>query len=148
MKQKMLVEEKIISVTLCIMVVMVAAQVASRYVLHTSLSYTEEIVRYLFVWTTFLGAGAAGFRGKHLSVTGVLSILPPAVQTWIRIFTGAAAMVLGGVLFVFGSGVVMLQFRTGQSTAALGVPMWIIGLAVPVCSAALIFRIIASWRKR
>ena len=146
MHKKMLVEEKIIGAALCLMVLMVAAQVLSRYVLHTSLSFTEEIVRYLFVWITFLGAGVAVYRRGHLSVAGIVRYLPPWASKWIRLLVGTTALVFAAILAVFGTGVVVLQMRTGQSTAALGMPMWIIGLAVPAGGVVLIVRLLMFWR--
>ena len=142
MKKNLLIEEKITGFVLCIMVVMVAAQVLSRYVLHTSLSHTEELVRYFFVWITFLGASAALFRGRHLSVAGVLQFIPSRVIKWIKLFSGFITLLFFSLLIIFGLKVVLLQIQTGQTTAALGLPMWIIGLAVPVCSFVMVIRII------
>ena len=141
MKQKMLVEEKIIAFVLCLMVLMVAAQVLSRYVIHKSLSYTEELVRYFFVWITFLGASAAAFRNRHLSLSGSLHIVPARVKKWFHYLSGCAALIFMGLLVVFGIKIVLLQIQTGQTTAAMGLPMWIIGLAVPVCSFVLMVRL-------
>ena len=138
----LLIEEKLVAFVLCLMVLMVAAQVISRYVLHTSLSHTEELVRYFFVWITFLGASAAVFKGKHLSVAGALHIIPDHVIKYIKIFSGFAALIFTGLLVVFGTNIVLLQIRTGQTTAAMGFPMWIIGLAVPVCSLVIVIRLI------
>ena len=146
--KKMLFEEKIIAVVLCLMVVMVAAQVLSRYVLHTSLSHTEEIVRYCFVWITFLGISAATFRGKHLSVAGALNLLPAAAMTYVRYGAGFAAFLFSLVLVGYGVRVVLLQFKTGQKTAALGFPMWIIGLAIPVCALIMAVRLIMIVRTK
>jgi len=141
MKQKMLIEEKIIASVLCLMVVMVAVQVLSRYVIHKSLSYTEELVRYFFVWITFLGASAAAFKSRHLSLSGSLHILPPRVKKWLHYLSGCAAFIFTGLLIVFGIKVVFLQIQTGQTTAAMGLPMWIIGLAIPVCSVVFMVRL-------
>lgn len=140
----MLAEEWIIAVLLCAMVVMVTGQVLSRYVFHTSLSHTEELVRYLFVWTTFLGAAAAGYRKKHISIAGALRFLPERVFAIIRFAGGIGAVIFMVVLVVYGLQVVLLQFRTHQTTAALGYPMWIIGLAVPLCSALLVIRLLMN----
>ena len=67
--KRMLPEEYMVAAAVMVMVLMVAAQVASRYFLHVSLSHTEEIVRYLFVWATVLGASAAARRGRHISIS-------------------------------------------------------------------------------
>ena len=144
MKKKMLIEERVIAVLLCIMVLMVAVQVLSRYVFHTSLSHTEELVRYFFVWVTFLGIAAAAYRKKHLSVAVAASFIPEKFIKWTRLVSGMCALLFAFVIFFSGIRVVFLQIRTHQTTAALGMPMWIIGLAVPVCSLVLIARLILS----
>ena len=125
----------------CVMVLMVAAQVLSRYILHRSLSYTEELVRYCFVWVTFLGASAAAFRRRHLSIAGAIKIVPTGLLKYVKFLTGILAVVFACLLAFYGMQIVILQFQTAQTTAALGLPMWIIGLAVPVCSFFLIIRI-------
>ena len=141
MKKKMLIEETVIAILMCVMVVMVTVHVLGRYVLHMSFSYTEEIVRYLFVWATFLGAAAAAFRRRHLSVAGAIRILPESARRWTEISCWLGSAVLAVVLVVYGARVVLLQVRTGQTTAALGFPMWIVGLAIPLCASLLLFRL-------
>jgi TRAP-type C4-dicarboxylate transport system permease small subunit len=141
MKQKMIIEEKIIATALCFMVVLVTAQVLSRYIAHKSLSFTEEIVRYAFVWITFLGISAAAFRGRHLSISGTLHVVPSAFKKYLKYVRGTAAVIFAGMLIFFGANVTILQIKTGQTTAALGLPMWIIGLAIPLCSLIFVFRL-------
>ncbi|MFC1508579.1 TRAP transporter small permease [Candidatus Omnitrophota bacterium] len=143
-KSPMLPEEWIIAILLIVMVLMVAAQVLSRYIFHTSLSHTEELVRYFFVWATFLGIAAAANRKKHLSIAFASGIIPERYMKWVKKVAGLCALLFAGVIMYYGVRVVVLQIQTQQKTAALGMPMWIIGLAVPVCSAVLIVRIFMS----
>ena len=138
----MLIEERVVAILLIIMVLMVTAQVLSRYVFHTSLSHTEELVRYLFVWATFLGIAAAAYRNRHLSIAVSQSFIPSRYLKWARWAAATGAFLFAITIIFFGVRVVLLQFETRQTTAALGMPMWIIGLAIPVCSALLVFRLI------
>jgi len=49
-------------------IVVVLLQVVSRYLLDNSLTWTEELSRYLFAWIIFLGA-ALGLRDQsHIKV--------------------------------------------------------------------------------
>lgn len=134
-------EEWIIGSALMVMVMFVAAQVTSRYVLHASLSFSEEVVRYLFVWISFIGAAAALTRGSHLAITGVSPLFPTRVRRLLRFVRGAGACVFTALVFFHGVRVVLLQARTGQATAALGMPMWLIGLAVPLGALLLVIRL-------
>lgn len=137
-------EEWTVGIALCILVILVAIQVLSRYLLHQSLSYTEEIVRYGFVWITFLGAAAAAYRRRHLSLEGTAQYLPRRIARAGGILAFAGAVIFSLVLIVFGARIVLLQLSTGQTTAALGLPMWIIGLAAPVCAAVLLIRVVMT----
>ena len=51
-------EEGLIVAGLLFMTVMNFANVISRYFLHKSISYTEEVVVIVFVWVTMLGISA------------------------------------------------------------------------------------------
>ena len=48
-------EEIILVVLLICMTLILGLQIVSRYVFRNSLSWSEELVRYMFVWSTFIG---------------------------------------------------------------------------------------------
>jgi C4-dicarboxylate transporter, DctQ subunit len=144
MRKRLLPEEVVCGVLLMLMVLLVVVQVAGRYLFSASISFTEELVRYAFVWITFLGAGAAAFRGRHLAVSGVTRFLPWWAQRSVNRTKWVLALALGGILIWFGSRVVVLQVRTEQTTAVLGIPMWLVGLAVPLCAAVFCVRVAMS----
>ena len=50
------------------MVLTTSLQIICR-VFFTALSWSEEVTRYLLVWSTFLGAGCVYKKGGHISVT-------------------------------------------------------------------------------
>ncbi|MCE5251502.1 TRAP transporter small permease [bacterium] len=147
MKKNMLVEELFIAVLLMVMVLLVVAQVFSRYVFHTSISYTEELVRYGFVWATFFGIAAAAYRDRHLSISISDQYAPRRLVRWSRFGAGLLASLFAAVILVYGVRVVLLQAETHQTTAALGIPMWIVGLAVPVSAVVLVIRLVLVFLK-
>ena len=51
------------------MLVIGTAQVFWRFVLHSPLSWSEELLRYLYVWATLLGIGVGIHRGAFTTVT-------------------------------------------------------------------------------
>ena len=140
-------EEWIAAVLIIVMVLMVTVQVASRYVFHVSLSHTEELVRYLFVWATFIGAAGAVSSKRHLSISSGIPGLPRVAQKMIRVTVTLGALLFAGILFLYGARIVFLQWETGQKTAALGMPMWIIGLVVPVGALLIIMRILQAMKR-
>ena len=143
-RKKMLPEELAAAAIIILMVLMVTVQVISRYALHISFSHTEELVRYLFVWATFLGASGAVRMRRHLSISSGTPLRSGFLLRWMGIATGVGGALFAVVLLLYGARVVVLQMTTGQTTAALGLPMWVIGLAVPVGSLLMFFRIVQA----
>jgi len=127
----------------------VGAGVLSRHVLHYSLSFGEELTRYLFVWATFLGLAVAARQGAHLGLGGLRARLKGRGERVLRWALALVAAGFFGLLAVSGAMVVGLQAKTGQTTAALGMPAWWVGLAVPVgCGLAVLRELAhAAWGK-
>ena len=48
-------EEIILVILLVCMTLILGLQVVSRYVFQNSLSWSEELVRYMLVWSAFIG---------------------------------------------------------------------------------------------
>ena len=59
-------------VILTVMVVIVALQVASRYLFPSPISWTEEASRYCLIWLTFLGASMVIRTKGHFAVEYLL----------------------------------------------------------------------------
>ncbi len=50
------------------MTVLIAINVTSRYIFHSPITWAEELVRYMFIWSVMTGAVAAMAKNKHLNV--------------------------------------------------------------------------------
>ncbi len=61
---------------LAVMVVVVFLQVIFRFVIRSSLPWSEELARYLMVWIVFLGASIGVKRKSHIGVEAVVALLP------------------------------------------------------------------------
>lgn len=59
-----------------VLAVVVFVQFFSRYVLNDSAAWTEEIARYLLMWTTFVGAAIVMRRGTNIAVDAIRLWLP------------------------------------------------------------------------
>lgn len=129
-------EEAIIVALISAMSLLVGAQVFMRYVMSASLSWSEELSRYLFIWLTYLGVAFAVRRDAHIRVTMLVSVFSPGWQVAARILTHA--IFAGFAAFVMYQGWFMVErtFRFGQTSASLGIPMGYVYLA-PVTGFAL-----------
>ena len=113
------IEEYLAGITLLGIAVFVFAQVISRHVIHRSFSFTEEIVRYLLVWTVFLGAAAATRRGAHLGIKFISRKYGGRVALLVALICGVATASLFTIVFFSGVAMLKLQIETGQRTPGL-----------------------------
>lgn len=119
-------------VSLAVMAILNFSNVLSRYIFHASLSFTEEITTNLFVYNTFIGAAIAARKGAHLGLTLISDRLSQKHQNLLSLIVSIVSAGLFAVLIYMGAGMVQSQITYGQKTAALGIPEWLFGLAIPV----------------
>ena len=67
----------LMAVALMIMVALVFGNVVLRYGFNSSITVSEEVSRWLFVWITFMGAVVALREHTHLGTDVLVSRLPP-----------------------------------------------------------------------
>ena len=65
------------AVALIVMVALVFGNVVLRYGFNSSITVSEEVSRWLFVWITFMGAVVALREHTHLGTDALVSRLPP-----------------------------------------------------------------------
>jgi len=74
-------------VMMAVMTVTIIIQVFLRYVFSYSLSWSEEVARYLMIWVAFLGGSFALKKGLHIGVELVVTRLHQGVKRWVLLFS-------------------------------------------------------------
>lgn len=112
-------------------------QVVIRYGFNRSSSWSEEAIRFIFIWCSFLTI-AMGVREKlHIGINIIVSLFSERLQKIVEIVGYIAIMLFSGNLVYYGWGVVMST--RSQTSPALGIPMSWIYLSVPVMGAIILF---------
>lgn len=137
---RLILEEYIIAVLLLVMTIINGANIITRYLLKYSLAFSEELLVYIFVWTSMLGASAAVTRGANLGLSILTDRLPSKWQKYVTAITAFAGVILFVVLLVMGIQMVRSEFRFGLTTPTMGLPEWIFGLGIPVGAVFYIYR--------
>jgi C4-dicarboxylate transporter, DctQ subunit len=144
------VEEWIVSAILGVMVVVIFAQVVARYVFGSSFTWSEELARYAFIWLVFVGLGAVTLRGEHIVVDALTARLPDAARRVATQAVHAIVFAVNVLVIVAAVRMVYVLEELGQSSPALGLPMWTVYAAAPVglavASARLIQVSVQLWR--
>jgi TRAP-type C4-dicarboxylate transport system permease small subunit len=105
--------------------------VVARYLFNSPAQWAEEFSRYSFIWLVFMAAVVATTKKKHIVIDIVITLLPRRAQAVCRVIADLAIFVLMVILVVYGW--VMVRAAT-QPMATLGLPQYLVYLAVPVCA--------------
>ena len=124
-------EEGLILAGLLFMTVMNFANVISRYFLHKSISYTEEVVVIVFVWVTMLGISAGYKRNAHLGMSFITDKLSENGKKAALMISAICSLILIYFMLRYGIEMVQNQIRFHSKTTALRWPTYIQGLALP-----------------
>jgi TRAP-type C4-dicarboxylate transport system permease small subunit len=124
-----------------LLVIDVVWQVASRYIIGQSSSFTEEFARFSLIWLAVLGAAYInGQKEGHLSMDFLVTKLTPQKQVArkknIQLFMILFAVV---VMIIGGGNLVYITLKLGQTSPALHVPLGYVYAIVPVSGLLIIF---------
>lgn len=135
-------EEWTCAIMLFFMAILAFINVIVRYLTTFSFSFSEELLVNLFVWITMLGASIATRKGALLGVTFLVDRLPTGLKKVVSLAVTFCGVILFLLLTFHGVDMVRSEYRSGMTTYSMALPMWIFGLAVPVCAFLLIARTI------
>lgn len=80
----------------------VVLAVIGRYVFGRSLTWTEEVPRYLLIWISFLGAAACVARREHVGFDVLFNALPAPARRWLGAAIGVLILGFGWIVFRYG----------------------------------------------
>jgi len=124
------------------MSVIVMLQIIFRFVIYIPLPWSEELARYLMIWTGMVGSFVALREGRHIGVTLVVNRLPPQAAAGVAIFVQAATILFLAILAKQGLTLAWINFN--QLSPAMRIPMFFPYLAVPVGAALMIIELTAG----
>ena len=117
------IEKMLCVIALALMSAVIVAQVFCRYVLNSSLSWSEELARYLFIWMIYIGISYGVKLDKHICVDAVYSFAPKSIKRYYAIIGYLLFLLFAVAMVYFGILVVGMQISSGQVSPAMGLPM-------------------------
>lgn len=101
-------------------------QVVMRKVFNNSLSWSEELARYIFIWMVFIGISYGAKQMKHLKIDVFLNVFPKKLRAVIVILADLIVLVFGGVVVFAAYTTVSKYLQVGTASPAVHVPYWFI----------------------
>ena len=127
-------------VTGCVFIVLTSltlAQVVFRYGLNSPLIWSEELVRYLCVWLTFLGASVLTAKKAHLRLgVSVMSYFSPRLGPPTSF--ALDLLVFGFLILLTWQGARFTLISGFLTSPALRNPMWWVWIALPINGALML----------
>lgn len=131
---------------LLLMVVLVFINAFMRYVFNSGFPISEELARYFFIWTSFLGAVVAFKEGKHVGVTLLVDKLKGVSQILVK--TVADILVIFAMWIVFIGGLNYMKVAAATKSPATGIPFGYIAVSIIVTAVLIITIVIIEMYKR
>ena len=123
------------------------AQVLFRFVLSSPLSWSEELVRYVFVWSIFLTAAIAFNLNSHISIDFLIVRYPPWLRRACAVGSWIAVILCVAILFVLGMQLIQSPSVRFQKSPAMEIPMTVPYAAIPVGSLVMMVNVLRAARR-
>jgi TRAP-type C4-dicarboxylate transport system permease small subunit len=93
------------------MVGIIFFQVIMRYVFNNSLSWSEELGKFIFVWISWLGISIGQRRNEHIKITMLVDKLPPMGQKIAEIISDIILIIICLVTLYYAIILVQTQVK-------------------------------------
>lgn len=140
-----LLEERILIISLAFNTLLVFFQIIMRTVFNTSLSWSEELSRYIFIWQIWIGTSVAYSHQAHIQVDLIYSIIKSKKgQEIIKIIVDILWLSFNIFLVVAGFKLCKSMQLRNVLSSGMRVPLVYIYLVLPLSSLVLSIKIIDS----
>lgn len=122
--------ETLIALLLAAVFALSLGMVILRYLFDSGFAGANELMRYLFVYTTAIGASLAVLRGEHIRITVLVDALPIALARWVDRLRHLLVMAFNGLM-----GWLSLDWiaQVGSARSAmLDIPNWAVQISIPI----------------
>ncbi|MDR3321720.1 MAG: TRAP transporter small permease [Synergistaceae bacterium] len=136
------IEERILVASFVVTVSIVSLQVIMRYVFNNSLSWSEELTRFVFVWQVWMGTSIACKNNNHIRVEILLSLLKGRAKT-AYLLLGDIIVLVFTVFLIYDGFIVVGRFAARHMLSpAMRIPLFIVYLSLPVSSVCVCARLL------
>lgn len=118
-------EQAILLILLCGMTIVMGGQIIARYAFSASLSWSEEITRYMFIISGFISASYCIKHGLSVKIDQLVGMLP-GKEYIISAGKLSYTVTLFAYLVPFAWKYVKAGMASGQLSPACGIPMYLI----------------------
>lgn len=126
---------------LSVMVALLALfiNVILRYGFNYSLAWSEEVVREVIMYTTFVGCSVAVKNRSMIKIDALYQLVPGA-RFPLSIFSNMVILAFSVMMIYYGTEMAKLQVATNQTTVILQIPIVYLYAFLPLTGVLMFFR--------
>ncbi len=117
--------------SLLIMFILVVWQVFTRYILNSPSTWSEELVAYLFAWSTLFGASLVVSEKGHMNIPVLVEKREPQIQKVLAIFGELMIMLFSLTVLTMG-GIAITKLALSQTTSSLTIAVGYFYIPLPI----------------
>lgn len=137
-------EEILLVIMFIILVLVIFLQVVMRYVFNNSLSWTEAMGRYIFVWMSWIGVSLGARKGEHIKITSLVDKLPFRSAHFFNILSEILVIGICVITIYYGIEICTMLINLGARDEVLKINPAVGFAAVPVGCGLQLFRSIQA----
>lgn len=141
-------EEVLLVIFTAIMVTVIFLQVIMRFIFESSLSWSEELARYCFIWLVYIGISYGVKKQRHIKVDVLLLLFKDKGRLVFTIISNFLFLIFCFFVMRYGTDIALKLLEWGQKSPALQIPMGLVYFAAPVGMGLTAIRIIQNLIKQ
>lgn len=139
------IEEGILVFSLVLNVLLITLQIVMRSIFNSSLSWSEELSRYIFIWQIWMGVSIAYKEKQHINVDLIFSIFKSEeFKRGMEILVDIICLIFNGFLLSEGIKLLISMNARGALSSGMRLPLIYVYAALPVSSFFVMIRLIVN----
>ena len=134
-------EEWTLFVTVIVALIALFFNVILRYGFNYSLAWSEELVREVIIYTTFIGCSAAVKSRQLIKIDASVQLFPK-LKIPFTFFSNIVVGIFSVMMIYYGWQMAVLQARTFQKTIIMQIPLVYLYTILPLMGAMMLIRVI------
>ena len=134
-------EEWTLFISVIVALIALFVNVVLRYGFNYSLAWSEELVREVIIYTTFIGCSAAVKSRSMIKIDASVQLLPK-LKMPLTYFSNFVTIIFAVMMIYYGAMMVEMQHRTQQKTIIMEIPYVFLYSILPLMGVMMLIRAI------
>jgi len=132
-------EEWTLFIAVMVGLISLFVNVVLRYTIHYSLAWSEELIREIIIYTTFIGCSAA-IKSRAMIRIDALPQIFPRLKKPLDYFSNFCVLFYSVMITKLGWEMAALQITTHQKTIILHIPLVLLYAVLPLMGVMMLLR--------